>query len=242
MSTPLNPEQFDALRRLDVCAAANAIEMFRVRLRNEGFADARVHCQFPRLGTMLGYAATVRVRTSSPPIEGREAYLDRHDWWEHVLRLPAPRVVVAQDIGSRPALGACWGEVHANILKALNCVGIVTSGAVRDLPAVEALGFHLFSASVAVSHAYAHIVDFGGPVEIAGLKIEPGDLLMGDAHGILSVPLDIAGTIPCVAELILEKERKLIALCQSREFSLEKLRPILREVVDLKQCGWPPQR
>ncbi len=243
MKPPLTPATLEALRRLDTCSVANAIEGFHVRLRNEGFANASVRSLFPRLTPpLLGYAVTVRVRTSSPPIEGGEAYLDRTDWWEHVLSLPAPRVVVTQDVGSKPGLGACWGEMHAHILRALGCVGVVTSGAVRDLPAVEALGFHFFACSVAVSHAYAHIVDFGGPVEIGGLAIQPGDLLMGDVHGLLSIPREIAAAIPPAAAQIAEKERQLIALCETKDVSLEKLRTTLKEIVALKRDHPLPER
>jgi regulator of RNase E activity RraA len=100
----------------------------------------------------------------------------------------------------------------------------VTNGSVRDIPAAGSLGFHLFAGSASVSHAYVHIVEVGGEVEIAGLKIQSGDLLHGDLHGVQSIPPDIAGQIPPVAERIMAKEQKLIALCQSNDFSIEKLR------------------
>ena len=64
MNTPLAPEQLEALRRLDACTLANAIETFHVRLRDEGFTDATIRCLFPRLQPMLGYAATVKIRGS----------------------------------------------------------------------------------------------------------------------------------------------------------------------------------
>ena len=228
MTPLLNPKQFEALRRLDTCTVANAIETFEVRLRNEGFADGTVRCMFPRLEPMLGYAVTARIRSSTPPPDGR-AYLDRTDWWNHILSVPAPRVVVIQDIDSRPGLGAFFGEVHANILIALKCAGVVTNGAVRDLPAVEALGFPFFAGNVAVSHAYVHIVDVGGIVEVGGLKIAPGDLVHGDCHGVLSIPGQIAADIPDAAARLDAKERKLIGACRAADFSVEKLRGTVKE-------------
>ncbi|HWX21039.1 MAG TPA: hypothetical protein VN578_14155 [Candidatus Binatia bacterium] len=65
---------------------------------------------------------------------------------------------------------------------------------------------------------------FGKPVEIGGLKIQSGDLLHGDLHGVQTIPLDIAARIPSVAAQISAKEQELIALCRSPEFSLDKLR------------------
>ena len=172
---------------------------------------------------MIGYAATVKIRGSAPPtVDG--PYPDRTDWWDHVASQPAPRIVVIQDVATRPGLGALVGEVHMNILQALNCVGVVTNGSVRSIPAAERAGFHLFSSSVSVSHAYVHIIDIGTPIEIGGLKIHSGDLLHGDLHGVQSIPLGIAAQIPPIAARISAKKRELVALCQSPEFSLEKLR------------------
>ena len=227
MRTAITFEQLEALRRLSTCAVANAIDTFNLRLRNEGFVDSSVHCHFPRLAPMLGYAVTVKVRCSNPPVNGR-AYVDRTDWWHDILTVPAPRVVVIQDVDDRPGTGAFLGEVHASILLALGCVGALTNGAVRDLPAVESMRFQMFSGSVAVSHAYAHIVEIGGEVAIGGLKIKPGDLLHGDQHGVLSVPRRIAAKIPSVALELLAEEQKLIALCRSHDFTLEKLRAAVK--------------
>ena len=223
MNTSLTPEQLEALRRLDACLLANAIESFHVRLRDEGFMDDTVRCLFPRLPPMLGYAATVKIRGSAPPT-GAGAFPDRTDWWDHIASQPAPRVVVIQDVASRPGLGALVGEAHMNILQAINCVGVVTNGSVRSLPAAERAGFQLFSGSLSVSHAYVHIIEIGTPVEVGGLNIRSGDLLHGDLHGVQSIPLGIAAQLPPIAARISARKRELIALCQSPEFSLEKLR------------------
>ena len=62
MKTSLSSEQFEAIRRLDTCAVANAIELLELRLRNEGFANSTVRCMFPRLKPMIGYAVTAKGR------------------------------------------------------------------------------------------------------------------------------------------------------------------------------------
>jgi 4-hydroxy-4-methyl-2-oxoglutarate aldolase len=228
MNTPLAPDQLEALRQLDACVLANAIETFHERLRNEGFMDYTIRCLFPRLQPMLGYAATVKIRGSAPPtVDG--PYTDRTDWWDHIASVPAPRVVVMQDVATRPGLGALVGEVHMSILQALSCVGVVTNGSVRSIPAAERAGFHLFSSSLSVSHAYVHIVEIGQSVEIGGLKVRSGDLLHGDLHGVQSVPLGIATQIPPIAARISARKREVIALCKSAGFSLEKLRAAIAE-------------
>jgi regulator of RNase E activity RraA len=223
VSTTVTEETLEALRQLDACTLANAIETFQFRLRNEGFASNAPRCLFPSLRPIVGYAVTVKIRGSSPPT-GSRTYLERTDWWDHIQSMPGPRVVVVQDISTNPGVGALLGEVHLNILRALGCVGAITNGAVRDLPAVSSLGFQLYAGSLSVSHSYAHLVEFGTPVEIGGLTIQSGDLLHGDLHGIQTVPLEIAAKLPAVAAQISTRERALIALCRSPDFTLEKLR------------------
>ena len=226
--TPVSIDNFEKIRQLDTCTVSNAIEGFNVRLRNEGFVHGSVRCQFPHFAPMLGYAVPARARSSSAPMTGR-CYYDRIDWWEYVLSIPEPRVMVLQDVDHQPGVGAFFGEIHAQIGMALGCAGCVTNGAVRDLPAVERTGFHMFAGSIAVSHSYAHIVDFGEPVEIGGLKIHPGDLLHGDRHGVHSIPLRIANEIPEAAVRVIAEESRLIELCRAPDFSLEKLAAMLRQ-------------
>lgn len=226
MTPELTPDQLEGLRRLDACAVANAIETFRHRLRNEGFTDASLRCLLPAVPPMVGYAATVKIRGSSPATAG-PPFHESADWWDYILSLPEPRVVALQDVSSRPGLGALVGQVHMNILKALKCVGVVTNGAVRNLPVAGALGLQLFAGAVSVSHAYVHIVELGKPVEIAGLKIQSGDLLHGDLHGVQMIPREIAAGVPLAAAEIAARDREIIALCQAKEFSLEKLRAAL---------------
>ncbi|MBI4693383.1 MAG: RraA family protein [Gammaproteobacteria bacterium] len=229
--TPLPPATLAALAALDTCTVANAVESTGVRLRNEGFIDASVVCQFPELGPLVGYALPLRIRTADPPV--RDALKSRTegvrcDWWDEMVELPAPRVLVVEDVDLQPGLGAFFGEVHANVFKALGCVGLVTNGAVRDLEAVRELRFHCFAAHAAVSHAYAHVVEVGMPVRIGGLHVRAGDLLHGDRHGVLSVPRDIAARLPGLAAGMRREELALIEYCQSPGFSLSGLRELLR--------------
>ena len=229
MKPELTAAQLAALGRIDGCTLCNAIETFGVRLRNEGFCDATIRCLLPELPPMVGYAVPVKITCSAPPMNGGH-FLDRTDWFKYVLSIPAPRVVVLQDIDSHRGLGSLLGEVHANILMALNCVGAVTDGAARDVTALRACKFPCFAGNVAISHAYAHIVSIGTPVEIGHLKINPGDLLHGDQDGVVAVPAQIATELPAVAEQILAKDRRLIALCRAEGFSLEKMHTLVQEL------------
>ena len=227
--SPLSHADLENLRAFDSCTLSNAIERLNVRLRNEGFLSGVARCRFPSLAPMIGYAATARIRTSAPPMSHR-CYYDRMDWWRYVASLPQPRVLVLQDADHQAAFGAFVGEIHAAIAVALKCVGCITNGAVRDLPAVEAMGFQMYARRTSVSHAYAHIVEFGEPVEIDGLKISSGDLLHGDRHGVVNIPLTVASELPSEAARILEEERELVEFCRSSRFSLRELEQRLRKM------------
>lgn len=226
----LTPEQLEELRQLSTCVVSSAIEPFGVRVSNAGFADSTVRCQFRNLPPVLGYAATARVRSQDPPM-GRDGYFyyDRPDWWKNILTIPPPRVAVIEDVDEHPGLGAFVGIVHAQILRALGCVAVVTNGTVRDIRDIQPTGFQLFASNVAVSHAYAHLFDFGGPVRVGGLHVAPGDLVHGDLHGVQTIPLEVADKVPAVAREILERRKRLIDLCRSTDFSLETLQNLMKE-------------
>ncbi|MDB6140912.1 MAG: hypothetical protein JWO94_3984 [Verrucomicrobiaceae bacterium] len=229
MTAPLTTEQIAGLQRHDTCTVSNAIETFNVRLRNEGFADSSIRCLTLCSTPLVGYAVTLRIRCANPRMDGHP-YVDRTEWWGCLEHLPAPRVVVIEDMDAKPGTGSFIGEVHAAILAALGCAGAITNGAVRDLPALTRAGFHAFGSATAVSHAYSHIVEFGQPVEIGGLTIRPGDLLHADCHGVLSVPLEVAGRVAAVADAIVEREQRILGLCRSPGFSIENLRGAVGEV------------
>lgn len=225
----LMEKQLDALRQFDTCMLANAVERFNVRLRNTGFTDGTIHCMFPDGPPMVGHAVTGRLRSGEPPMKGG-AFHVRTELWKSIVAVPAPRILVLQDMDDPAGRGAFIGDVHAAILKALGCVGFVTNGAVRELPGVCASGIQLFARSVAVSHAYAHIFDVGAAISVAGMDISTGDLLHGDRHGVLTIPAEIASKVPAVASEMREKERKLIEFCRSDAFSIAKLEELMRQV------------
>jgi len=226
MNMSPNSALIAALRGMDSCSLANAIESFGSRLRNEGFADGSIRCQFPAMTPMVGHAVTIKIRGANPPT-GSSTYLESTDWWDYVLSVPAPRVVVVEDVSSKPGLGAFLGEVHANILKALGCVGAVTNGSVRDISAVERLGFQFFSGSLSVSHSYVHIVETGTSVTVAGLAVTSGTLIHGDRNGVQSVPAELMSQIPTAAAAIAANERRVIEECQSPGVSIGRLRAIV---------------
>ncbi len=235
MSHSKSVANLDELRRFDSCTVANAIERFNVRPRNEGFVVGAATCRFPGMAPAVGYAVPARIKTYMPPITGR-CYYDHAAWWEYMMTLPAPRFVVLQDVDSRLGFGALFGEIHARICRALDCIAVLTNGAVRDLDDIESMGFQAFSGSVSVSHSYAHVVDFGSPVEIGGLTIHPGDLLHGDRHGVISVPREVVAELPHMAKRLREEERDLIEFTEQPGMSVEALAKKIEKFSEKHLC------
>ena len=102
------------------------------------------------------------------------------------------------------------------------CVGHVTDGCPRDLDEVGALGFGLFGLNPCVSHGYVRLVDFGKPVKLAGVEIQPGELIHADRHGVCLIPLDVADRVAEACRTVEEMERPLLEHCRSDTFDLEE--------------------
>jgi 4-hydroxy-4-methyl-2-oxoglutarate aldolase len=232
MQGHLTQEELDALLAWPTPAISNAIELFNIRDRKEGFMLPQIQCRFPQMKPMIGYAVTGMISAASA--EGPR--VSPLEWWDEVRKYPKPRVVVLHDIDN-PVVGSFWGEVNANIHRALACVGTVTDGSVRDLDEVEELGFHFYSSCVTVSHAHVHMLGFGMPVTIGGLNVRPGDLIMGDKHGVISIPHEIAKDVPKAAKMVEDWERRVINYCKSDDFSLDEL----KKRYMAPRPVWPPK-
>jgi 4-hydroxy-4-methyl-2-oxoglutarate aldolase len=223
MTSEHGEDQLAFLRSVDSPTIANAIEPFKVRDRCEGFVGGSVRCMFPDLGVMVGYALTVTMTNKPGPI------LSRDGWWrmyEELEKAPKPAVVVVQDLSGAPTRCALFGEVMATLAKRLGAVGIVTDGGVRDVDEVRAMGVQYFAPYAVVSHGNFGIVDVGVPVTIDGQVIQSGDLLHGDANGIVVVPPGLVPQLPETVEKIRVREKRMMDYIKGPDFSLPGLRDV----------------
>jgi regulator of RNase E activity RraA len=83
--------------------------------------------------------------------------------------------------------------------QAFGAVGLITSGAARDLDQVRRLGFPAFAGGAICSHGYSHLTSIHQPVRVGGIAIRPGDLLHADANGVTTIPAEIASEVASVA-------------------------------------------
>jgi len=171
----ISDAQFKFLRSIDTPTVCNLIEIVAPERRGAGYTAVHLHCPFPDLPPMVGFAKTVTIRARDK-VSGPSYMQKRMDYLDYVAAAPQPGVVLIQDLDEPPGYGAFWGEVQTNVHKALGCLGTVTNGSIRDITAV-AEGFQMLAGSFAPSHAYVHVVEFGVPVLIHGMAAQSGDLI-----------------------------------------------------------------
>jgi 4-hydroxy-4-methyl-2-oxoglutarate aldolase len=198
----------DKLRAVDTPTICNVIELFDVRPRSQGYMDARIRACFPELPPLVGFAATATFRSSGPPREG-DVYSSTQGQVERFAELAGPPVVVFQDLDD-PAIGATFGEQMCRTYQAFGAVGLITSGAGRDLEQVRALRFPVFTAATICAHAYCHTLQVHVPVHVGGVVVYPNDLLHADANGVTTIPLDIAAEVADAAGEFLAAEAVLV--------------------------------
>lgn len=125
--------------------------------------------------------------------------------------VPAGSVVVIP--GGRALDAALFGELMATACAARGAAGAVCEGYVRDLPAVRALGFPLFACGT-VPYDLAgrlEVVGHGEPVEVDGVRVEPGALVIGDEDGVVIVPAEVEAEVVEAARAKAAKESEFRA-------------------------------
>ena len=198
ITTRISQSDLDLLRQYDTPTICNVIELFNARPRNTGFMDSRIKACFPEMDPMVGYASTATFRSAGPPREG-DAYASLDRQIASFSEVPAPQVVVFQDIDD-PTAGATFGEIMCTTYQTFGAVGLITSGAGRDLDQVRAIGFPIFCDGAICAHGYCHIPEVHVPVHVGGIAIYPGDLVHGDCNGVTTIPLGIASDVAHACE------------------------------------------
>ncbi len=230
---PFTQKDLEALCQWDTPTICNALEVVVPQRRGHGFTIRPLVAADPKLPPICGLARTGTIRAAIPAARSKEdARSMRIDWYEYVARAALPTVVVIQDLDDTPGTGACWGEVQSNVHKALNCLGGVTNGSIRDLDML-APGFQLLAGAVNPSHAYVHTVAFGQEVTVHGMHVAHEDVVHADRHGAVVIPHDAVRKIPAAIELLVRREKVILDMCRDPGFSVAKLREALQKADEI---------
>jgi 4-hydroxy-4-methyl-2-oxoglutarate aldolase len=101
-----------------------------------------------------------------------------------------PGVVIVAAVGGYLQAGA-WGEILTEAARARSLAGLVIDGAVRDIDAIEASGFPVFSRGLAIgSCTKERRGKLDVPIQFGGAPVRPGDLVFGNADGLVIVEHD----------------------------------------------------
>jgi len=208
--------QMDFLRSIDTPTVCNLVEIVAPERRGSGYTVKHLHCPFPDLPPMVGYAKTVTFKAKDKVPLGEAGYMQKRlDYLDYVASTPQPAVMIMHDLdGEHAGFGAFWGEVQSNIHKALGALGVVTDGSIRDIPMI-APGFQMLAAAIVPSHAYVHVVDFGLDVEVAGMAVKSGELIHADRHGAIMVPVEKIDAMLAAVGKLTEAEARIIAAAKS---------------------------
>src|SRR5215471_9400285 len=118
--------------------------------------------------------------------------------------LPGEVAVVGTGKSTR---NAPWGELLSTAAKARGARGAVIDGLVRDVRKIQALQFPVFARGIKPvdSKGRGTIIDYNVPIECAGARVSPGDLVFADYDGVITVPAEV---LPNVIQLAMEKVEK----------------------------------
>ncbi|MFC3123659.1 RraA family protein [Pseudoroseomonas globiformis] len=212
-------DDLTVLTQWDTPTICNALEIVAPERRALGFTVEPMVALDPSAAPIIGLARTGTIRAKEAPRQKA----DMGDWYEYVEKSDLPTVVVLQDLDDRPGFGAFWGEVHSTVHKALGAAGCVTNGSFRDLGA-WAKGFQMLGGRVGPSHAHVHLVDYGRPVNVFGMNAAHDDVIHADVHGAVVIPADCVKRLPEAINLMARREKVILDLCASPDFSAAKLR------------------
>jgi regulator of RNase E activity RraA len=222
----VSDSQLSFLRSIDTPTVCNLIEIVAPERRGAGYTVAHLHCPFPDLPPMVGFAKTVTIR-SRDAVSGPSYMRKRLEYLDYVAAAPRPSVVVIEDKDEPAGYGAFWGEVQSNVHKALGCLGTVTNGSIRDIPAI-AEGFQMLAGSIGPSHAYVHVVEFGIPVAIHGCAVTSGDLIHADRHGAVIVPADKIDAMQAALDGLNKQEARIIAAARKPGVTVDDIKAAMR--------------
>ena len=207
---------FEFLQSIDTPTVCNLVEIVAPERRGYGYTVKHLQCPFPELPPNVGFAKTVTFKAKDMVPLGEAGYMQKRlDYLDYVAGSPQPGIMVMEDLeGEHVGYGAFWGEVQSNIHKALGCLGVVTNGSVRDIPAITP-GFQMLAGSIVPSHAYVHVVDFGIEVTVHGMTVKSGDLVHADRHGAIVVPPDKIDAMKAALGPLAAREAKIIAAAKA---------------------------
>ena len=172
---------------------------------------------------VVGVAFTVRGEAIEPRIGWDDGIERIRSYLEVYEQLPPDSILVHVN-GSSPV--GHFGELTANSARQRGCVGCILDGNLRDIEGLRAIGFQVFYRDLSPLNAIGRweMVAAQEPVTIGGIRVEPGDVVIGEFDGVLVVPKADAERVLIKAEEIVSAEEHVRTDMQAGVPPLEGLR------------------
>jgi len=172
--------------------------LFKRGLRNQFLQE--VHRINPQTGSMVGEAYTLRNIPAREDLDQLSVYQDRsHPQRKAVEECPPGAVLVIDS--RRDAQAASAGGILVSRLMQRGVAGVVTDGGFRDSPEIAGLAIPAYHSrpSAPTSLTRHHAVDINLPIGCGGVAVFPGDVMVGDAEGVVVIPAHLADEVAAEA-------------------------------------------
>jgi len=202
------------LASFDTPGICNGLEVLDPAFTLYSYTKDFLMCSHPDRPARVGYARVAQIRTTRA--HGDDAATQkarRVAYYDYVEAGDGPKICVHQDMDGPNGIAACWGDVMANVHKSIGMVGVVTNGAIRDIPGMPD-GIQMLASGEKPSHGELHMVSLGGTVQVAGLMISDGDLVHMDRNGAAVIPHALAAALPAAVRKVGDREQTIITAAQ----------------------------
>ncbi|MES2944958.1 MAG: ribonuclease activity regulator RraA [Pseudomonadota bacterium] len=149
---------------------------------------------------MVGQAFTLRYIPAREDLDGISAFNDRaHPQRVAIEQCPAGQVLVMDSRGD-PSAASSGGLLLTRLMKR-GAAGVVTDGGFRDTPEIAAMNFAAYHQrpSAPTNLIKHHAMDLQLPIACGGVAVYPGDVMVGDAEGVVCIPAHIADDVAAEA-------------------------------------------
>lgn len=139
--------------------------------------------------TLVGAAFTLRFIPAREDLDSMALYQREDSLHRRAIEECPVNAVLVMSTGGDTRVG-CMGDMMALRLKMRGVAGVVTDGGYRDSPGIATTGLPCFQreSSGPATPITLHPVEFNSPIGCAGVAVYPGDILVGDAEGVVCIP------------------------------------------------------
>ncbi len=226
------PDQnlIERLKRYDTPTICNAVEVAQGKRGFTGFTHRTMEWSGLPEQRIVGYARTAHIAGRSPSDDAPEVARQRRmAYFRSMADGPRPGLAVIEDVDGAAALGAWWGEIHAQVhCRVFDLCGAVTNGVMRDLGDLPD-DFPVLAGATGPSHGFVHVRAIGEPVEIFGMTVRQGDLIHADRHGAVSIPLDVLKKLPTALDTLSKAEAIILDPLKAGPVSFETFETLWAE-------------